>query len=204
MTFSTVQQSCKKSACGMGKDIKLKKSSAVINATNVTTVTASTPVSSAAITPITPTKSVPTPGKVMANEEIETFLTNMEVDLSKNINKNEKKILLDIMVYSPIESLEKNPKNNSRNSLSQSRSYTPKCYQRYEGYKNAKTYKEFIVRGGTYGDFRWNFRRGFLKIHATTAKDEYVIEQISSRISSRITHRPKPPPIPNPTNPNRP
>jgi hypothetical protein len=172
---------------GIGAGITLRAS--VIN---------SVPEAEPAITPITPITpiSVPTPGNVMANEEIDTFLPDyVEVDLSENVNNEEKKMLLEIMEYSPIESLAKNPKNTTRNDLRKSRSFTPKCYRRYEGYKYAKTYGEFIVRGGTYADFRWNFKRGFLKIHATTEKDEYVIQ----KILSRITHRPPPPPpIPNP------
>lgn len=48
---------------------------------------------------------------------------------------------------------EKNPKRPSS-----------KAYQRFELYAKAKTVKDFIAAGGTYGDLRFDSEKGFIKI----------------------------------------
>jgi hypothetical protein len=41
---------------------------------------------------------------------------------------------------------------------------------RYEGYKRAQTLEEMIALGGTKADFRWDLKRGFVKIIDDSAK----------------------------------
>ena len=41
---------------------------------------------------------------------------------------------------------------------------TAACYTRYENYKSATNYKEFIAKDGTHADIAWDLERGFLRV----------------------------------------